>query len=604
MRARLSPRANLVAAVLAVALLPSLAAVPARGAVQSTGPRAVPAGARSCPGATASTIEYAAPGGVPLSMDAYAPPAGTVHPAVLVIHGGGWFTGSRTEWDPIACLLAQNGLAGFSADYRLAPAHPFPAALDDLQSAVRFLRKNAEKLGIDPARIGAVGGSAGGHLAALLAVNGSGPTDTGSRIAVAASWSGPMNLLTLLNHATQSQRTAVLEFVGCTNPKASHCRDKLLAASPATHVDRTDPPLFMANSANEAIPVSQPNAMAKVLAAKDRLYRLDVLPGSRHSARYAGDVEQPTIAFLRQYLGLASPPAIPGHGAYLGALVDPPGSLRPAAARRAVTALERSMGRTLAVDAHVHTWHAPIPGDAERFDLAAGRIPLIQWKCTDPSTITGGGQDSLIASRAASIADYGAPVLLAFGVDMDAGECAGAGPGQFQSAWRHIWTIFQAHGARNVGWVWCPSAGGFPGASRYYPGPGFVDWVCADGSSGPHPRPFTQVFSGVYSAWAGQKPLLAMTGAAVGVSPGQRSRRSCGATSAARWIRTSPRGASRRSGHWGRTRISLPPSSLTQTRGGSGGAVPGSRTPRCTASASASARTAIPVVSRPRCPRG
>jgi hypothetical protein len=201
--------------------------------------------------------------------------------------------------------------------------------------------------------------------------------------------------------------------------------------------------------------------------------------------------------------------------------VDPTGSLRPAAARHAVTTLERSIGRTLAIDEHVHAWHAPLPGDAERFDLAAGRIPLVAWKCTNPSAISGGTQDSLIASRASALAAYGGPVLLAFGPDMDRGACAGAGPGQFRSAWRHIWGIFQAHGARNVAWVWCPSAGGFPGAGPYYPGSRFVDWVCADGSSGAPARTFTKVFGAFYSAWAGRKPLLVMTGAAVGVPPGQ-----------------------------------------------------------------------------------
>jgi len=475
----------------------------------------------ACAGAGVRTMQYAAPGGDPLLLDAFLPADGQVHPAVVVIHGGGWFTGTRTEWDPVACLLSQNGAAGFSVDYRLAPGSPYPAALEDVQAAVRFIRTNASSLGVDPGRIGAIGGSAGGHLAALLAMVGQGPTDVGSRIAVAVSWSGPMNLLTFLHGATNSERAAVFQFVGCDHPKATACRDRLLATSPVTHVDRTDPPLFMANSAHEAIPVSQPRAMAGVLAADDRLYRLDVLPGSRHSAEYAGDVEQPSIAFLRQYLGLAAPPAVPAGHAYLGARVAPVGSSGPVAARHAVLHLEGSMGRTLAVDEHVHGWRDSFPGDAERFDLAGGRIPLVSWGCTHASSIAGGGQDPLIAARADAVAAFGAPVLLSLGRDMDRGACAGAGPGPFKSAWRHVWNVFRAHHVDNVAWVWCPTAGGFPDADRYYPGPRFVDWVCADGSSRTPARSFIKVFAVFSKDWAGRKPLLVMTGASAGVPPGQ-----------------------------------------------------------------------------------
>ncbi|MDP9343186.1 MAG: alpha/beta hydrolase fold domain-containing protein [Actinomycetota bacterium] len=512
-----APRVARVSAMLAAAIFAALLA--ATSALLA----AVPASAAPtpCTGATETTVQYAAPGGEALSMDAFLPAQGDVHPAVLVIHGGGWFTGTRTEWDPVACLLAQNGVAGFSVDYRLAPRDPYPAALEDLQAAVRFLRANASMFEIDGTHIGALGGSAGGHLAALLAVAGRGPTDAGSRIAVAVSWSGPTDLLTMLEGAPPSQRTTILQFVGCHDPKATACRDRLLAASPITYVDRTDPPLFLANSAHEAIPLSQPNAMAEVLTRDDRLYRLDVLPGSRHSAEYAGDVEEPSIAFLRQYLGLASPPAIPSHQAYLGAMVNPQGARGPATMRREVLVLERSMGRTLAVDEHAHGWRAPFPGDAERFDLARGRIPMVAWGCVDPSDIAGGGQDSLIAARADAVGAYGAPVLLAFGMDMDRGNCAGAKPGPFKSAWRHIWRVFQAHGVANVAWVWCPSAGGFPDADRFYPGRQFVDWACADGSSGVPARPFAQVFDAFYRDWAGRKPLLVSTGAAFGVAPGQ-----------------------------------------------------------------------------------
>ncbi len=116
----------------------------------------------------AENLVYASPGGTPLALDLYRPAAAGPHPAVLVVHGGGWDAGDRTMERPFAKRLAAEGFVAVPVSYRLGEAGRFPAALHDLQSAVRWLRTHAAEHGIDPARIGVVGGSAGGHLAALL----------------------------------------------------------------------------------------------------------------------------------------------------------------------------------------------------------------------------------------------------------------------------------------------------------------------------------------------------------------------------------------------------------------------------------------------------
>jgi dienelactone hydrolase len=93
-------------------------------------------------------------------------------PAIVLIHGGGMWTGSRTHMASPARQLAQSGYAAFSVDYRLVEAstgpHRWPAQLDDVQLAVRWVRAHAADFGVEPARIGAFGWSAGGQLAALL----------------------------------------------------------------------------------------------------------------------------------------------------------------------------------------------------------------------------------------------------------------------------------------------------------------------------------------------------------------------------------------------------------------------------------------------------
>jgi acetyl esterase/lipase len=94
-------------------------------------------------------------------------------PAVVCIHGGGWKSGSKKEMLPCLYTLAQQGCVAVSIDYRLAPSHHFLDQVDDCKAAVRFLRTHSRELNIDPLHIGAVGSSAGGHLALLL-----GTTDT------------------------------------------------------------------------------------------------------------------------------------------------------------------------------------------------------------------------------------------------------------------------------------------------------------------------------------------------------------------------------------------------------------------------------------------
>src|SRR4051794_26673595 len=118
-------------------------------------------------------LEYANPDGQHLQLNLARPKsAAGPSPAVLCIHGGGFRAGKRESYDGLCIRLAGQGYVAATATYRLAPKYPFPAAVHDVKAAVRWLRANATKYGIDPDRIGATGGSAGGHLAQVLGVTG------------------------------------------------------------------------------------------------------------------------------------------------------------------------------------------------------------------------------------------------------------------------------------------------------------------------------------------------------------------------------------------------------------------------------------------------
>lgn len=144
------------------------------GAAAAVNERALPG--RERPGALTPsvTIEYCEPvPGVELLMDIYYPSghsADESSPAVVYVHGGGWTSGSRDSGEGARYIpaLVSEGFVVFAVDYRLAPDYPFPAQIEDVQCAVRHIRAEAEAYGIDPNRIGAIGGSAGGQLVNVL----------------------------------------------------------------------------------------------------------------------------------------------------------------------------------------------------------------------------------------------------------------------------------------------------------------------------------------------------------------------------------------------------------------------------------------------------
>jgi acetyl esterase len=105
-----------------------------------------------------------------LLATAYRPDTTPNGPALIFMHGGGWVSGSRITHDPICRALARmSGVQLVSLEYRLAPEHPFPAAVDDCWDATQFLIEHASEFALDPNRIGVGGDSAGGNLAAVIA---------------------------------------------------------------------------------------------------------------------------------------------------------------------------------------------------------------------------------------------------------------------------------------------------------------------------------------------------------------------------------------------------------------------------------------------------
>ena len=243
-------------------------------------------------------VEYGTANGKRLLLDAYVPATGKgVRPAVVLIHGGGWRLGDKAWWADEAQRFADRGWVAFSVNYRLDEPSAFPAEIDDVQAAVRWVRAHAGEYRVDPTRVAAAGDSAGGHLTAMLATLGSGSLDEGARIRVGAAWSPPVDLLALAGSRGDGW---VGPIVGCT---LTTCPDVLAQASPVNHVDGTDAPLYLVNSTDELVPLTQARVMAERLKMSGVDHRLDVFEGARHGLDLRADAWAPTLAFFEAHLG-------------------------------------------------------------------------------------------------------------------------------------------------------------------------------------------------------------------------------------------------------------------------------------------------------------
>jgi acetyl esterase/lipase len=208
-------------------------------------------------------------------------------PAVLAIHGGSWIGGSKSEYGRQVSRLADHGYVVFAVEYRLArPGSPsWPAVLDDLREAVRWVRSHADDWQVDPARIVALGSSAGGHLAQLLGTESIDSTSGGisSRVQAVITFYGPSDLAELL--ASRSLKNdPLLLLVGANPPDGSH---ELREASPRSHVTVQTCPMLLIHGTDDAwVPPGQSRLMAERLSESGVIHRLILVEGARHGFEF------------------------------------------------------------------------------------------------------------------------------------------------------------------------------------------------------------------------------------------------------------------------------------------------------------------------------
>jgi acetyl esterase/lipase len=255
-------------------------------------------------------VEYANPEGQHLQLNIARPKAARGPlPAIVCIHGGGFRAGHRDGYNGLCLRLAERGYVAATVSYRLAPKFQFPAAVHDTKAAVRWLRANASTYGIDPARIAATGGSAGGHLAQFLAVTpgvrmfeGEGDhLDQSSRVACVVNVYGPSDFTRSYGKSVDAAEVLPL-FLGGNLETARH---RHILASPLYWVTpEAAPTLCIHGTEDKYVAHEQAQWLIDRLRAADVEADLLTIEGAGHGFKGedAARSERAMIEFFDKHL--------------------------------------------------------------------------------------------------------------------------------------------------------------------------------------------------------------------------------------------------------------------------------------------------------------
>ena len=261
----------------------------------------------TAPGAVNHNITYCAPDGIAQKLDLLYPTKlkSDAMPIAVYIHGGGWTSGDKGSGagtlDERAIL--ERGFVVASLNYRLAPQFKWPSQITDVKCAIRFLRARAAELKLDPNRIGVWGGSAGGHLVAMLGTTDKRAgfdvgeyLDQSSRVQAVVDLFGPADLPAMFTRDAQVVANRVFGSTSRDDPI-------LIQASPVTHISPDDPPfLILQGDQDKTVPMEQSQILYDKLKAGGVSAQLVIVKNAGHGFTPVGDAISPSRAELTRMI--------------------------------------------------------------------------------------------------------------------------------------------------------------------------------------------------------------------------------------------------------------------------------------------------------------
>jgi pectinesterase len=249
-------------------------------------------------------IQYGEANGEKLLLDAHVPDGDGKFPVALIVHGGGWMTGDR-EKDivPVFAPFATN-FTWFTISYRLAPTNHWPACYEDVQTAIRWVKKHAAEFKGDSIRIALIGYSAGGHLVTLAGTRGEGDT----RVQAVAALAPPTDLVADNERRGGLSTSMKALFNYDTTNITDSVRSVLKENSPLTYVKPGLPPfLILQGSADKTVPAPQSLAFEKALKAAGVDCDLIMIPEGQHRiadwSQFDSDWQKKLVTWLNEKLG-------------------------------------------------------------------------------------------------------------------------------------------------------------------------------------------------------------------------------------------------------------------------------------------------------------
>lgn len=267
---------------------------------------------RRCRLVVERNIPFEEVGGQTLTLDVWREEDQERRAGVFMVIGGGWHRALRSNFDNLAGIFASWGYVVCNATYRVAPAHPWPAALQDVKTALRWWRAHAEDHGLDPAQVASFGSSAGAHLSAMLAVTpgdepfgGSKHLEQTTRVQAAVCLCAPVDMHAL--YELKGEKQVLLDFLAGSPGEVP---DHYTEASPVSYFSGdAAPTLFIHGEEDPIVPIEPTRQASERLAELGAESHFVALPQMGHGLRAfmttGGDASpMPRVQrFLARHLG-------------------------------------------------------------------------------------------------------------------------------------------------------------------------------------------------------------------------------------------------------------------------------------------------------------